>query len=61
VAKNGQRGAVQENRMGKLLDVVTDQFLEPMLYWLLAHPLLTTLILAVLIWWVGQSYWTRMR
>ncbi|MGH7834947.1 MAG: hypothetical protein ACREQK_14990 [Candidatus Binatia bacterium] len=47
--------------MGRLLDILTDRFLEPMLYWLLAHPLLTTLVLAALIWWVGQSYWTRMR
>lgn len=47
--------------MSKAIDYIRYQILEPALQWILAHPIPTVLVLAVLVWWVGQSFRTRIR
>jgi hypothetical protein len=45
----------------RLYENAMDYVLEPALYWMIDHPILTALALGVLIWWVGQNYRTRMQ
>jgi hypothetical protein len=45
--------------MSKFFDYLTDNFFDPTLQLILAHPLLTILVISILVWWVGQAYKTR--
>ena len=44
-----------------MFEYITDYFLEPSLQWILAHPIATVLVLSLLVWWVGQTYKTKIK
>ncbi len=49
------------NLISRALDYLRYQILEPALQWILTHPIPTVLIVAVLVWWVGQAYKTKIK